>query len=160
MYLLNNNKINKLMCFQVIMNYSTNFDYDSIIDNILLTEKHFAEKHYIEGTEKSAENSYQEGFQTGYKKGYDVGLEIGFYAGILLAINKLHISKKIELTDKDLNTIKKITHCIEIFPQINEKNIDIIDQYNNLKGLFKKFCFNLKIKDLDKSILNFSKWNN
>ncbi|XP_025190248.1 protein ORAOV1 homolog [Melanaphis sacchari] len=140
------------------MNDNTSFDYDNIIDEILMTEKHTAKKYYIEGIEKSSENAYNDGFTIGYQKGYDIGLEIGFYAGILVGIKKLHKSKIIILTEKELNILQKLSNFIEIFPQINDKNI--IDQYNELKGLYKKFCFNLKIKNLDKRILNFSKWSN
>jgi len=142
------------------MNASTRFDYDSKIDELLMSENYTAERYYIEGTENSSKNAYKEGFSIGYQKGCDIGLEIGFYAGILIAIKKLLQSKIIILSEKELNILQKLLDLIELFPQINDKNIDIIDQYNKLKGLYKKFCFNLKIKNLDKRILNFSKWNN
>jgi len=142
------------------MNVSSSFDYDNKIDELLMSENYTAEKYYIEGTENSSKNAYKEGFSIGYQKGYDIGLEIGFYAGILIAIKKLLQSKIIILSEKELNILQKLLDLIELFPQINDKNLDIIDQYNELKGLYKKFCFNLKIKNLDKRILNFSKWNN
>lgn len=142
------------------MNGNTSLDYDNIIDEILMSEEYTAEKYYIEGIEKSSENAYKEGFTIGHQKGYDIGLEIGFYAGILVGIKKLYQSKIIILSEKELNILQKLSNFIEIFPQINDKNVNIIDQYNELKGLYKKFCFNLKIKNLDKSVLNFSKWNN
>jgi hypothetical protein len=142
------------------MNDNTCFDYDNIIDEILMSEKYTAEKYYIQGTEKSSKNAYKEGFTIGYQKGYDIGLEIGFYAGILVGIEKLYKSKIIILSEKELNILQKLSNFIETFPQINDKNINIIDQYNELKCLYKKFCFNLKINNLDKRILNFSKWNN
>lgn len=142
------------------MNANTSFDYDNIIDELLMSENYTAKKYYIEGIENSSKNAYKEGFTIGFQKGYDIGLEIGFYAGILIGIKKLLKSKIIILSDKDLNILQKLSNLIEFFPQINDKNVDIIDQYNELKGLYKKFCFNLKIKDLDKRVLNFSKWNN
>lgn len=142
------------------MNGNTSFDYDSIIEDILLSEKRIAEKNYIEGTQKLCATSHQEGFQSGYQKGHDIGLEIGFFNGILIAINKLQKSKIIILSDKELNILLKLLYLIETFPQTNDKSINIIDKYNKIKGLYKQFCFNLKIKDLDKSILNFSKWSN
>lgn len=142
------------------MSTNTSFDYDNIIDEILLSEKYTAEKYYSEGTERSSKNSYEEGFQIGFQKGCDIGLEIGFYAGILVGITKLHKSNIIILSEKELNILQKLSNFIELFPQINDKNINIIDQYNEIKGLYKKFCFNLKIKNIDKRILNFSKWNN
>jgi len=142
------------------MNANTSIDYDSIIEDILFSEKRTAEKNYIEGTKKSDENSYHQGFQSGYKKGHDIGLEIGFYYGVLIAINKLQKSKIIILSDKQLNILLKLSNLIETFPQINDKNLNIIEKYNKIKGLYKQFCFNLKIKNLDKSILNFSKWSN
>lgn len=142
------------------MNASTSFDYDNKIDELLMSENYTAEKYYIEGTENSSKNAYKEGFSIGYQKGCDIGLEIGFYAGILFAIKKLLQSKIIILSEKELNILQKLLDLIELFPQINDKNLDIIHQYNELKGLYKKFCFNLKIKNLDKRIFNFSKWNN
>lgn len=142
------------------MNTNTSFDYDNIIDELLMSENYTAEKYYIEGTENSSKNAYKEGFTIGYQKGCDIGLEIGFYAGILIGIKKLLQSKIIILSEKELNILQKLSNLIELFPQINDKNVDIINQYNELKGLYKKFCFNLKIKNLDKRILNFSKWNN
>lgn len=135
------------------MNVDTSFDYDFIIDGILLSEKHTAEIHYIEGTEKSSENSYKQGFQIGYQKGYNIGLEIGFYAGILNALQKLQHLKIIILTDKELDVFQNLSNIIKSFPQINDTNINIINQYNKIKGLYKKFCFNLKIKNLDKRVL-------
>lgn len=142
------------------MNGNTSLDYDNIIDEILMSEEYTAEKYYIEGTEKSSENAYKEGFTIGHQKGYDIGLEIGFYAGILVGIKKLYQSKIIILSEKELHILQKLSNFIELFPQINDKNVNIIDQYNELKGLYKKFCFNLKIKNFDKRVLNFSKWNN
>jgi len=142
------------------MNVNTCFDYDSIIEDILLCEKHTADKNYIEGTKKADENSYQQGFESGYQKGHNIGLEIGFYDGILIAINKLQNLNIIILSDKELNILLKLLNLIKIFPQINDKNINILDEYIKIKGLYKQFCVNLKIKDLDKSIFNFSKWNN
>jgi len=146
--------------FQIMMNANTSFDYDNIIDELLMSENYTAEKYYIQGTEKSSKNAYKEGFTIGFQKGCDIGLEIGFYAGILIGIEKLLKSKIIILSDKELNILQKLSNLIELFPQTNDKNVDIIEQYNELKGLYKKFCFNLKIKDLDKRVLNFSKWNN
>lgn len=137
------------------MNANKSFDYDNIIDELLLSENYTAEKYYIEGTEKSSKNAYKEGFTIGFQKGCDIGLEIGFYAGILIGIKKLLKSKIIILSDKELNILQKLSNLIELFPQINDKNVDIIEQYNELKGLYKKFCFNLKIKDLDKRVLIF-----
>jgi len=142
------------------MNINTNVDYDSIIDHILLSENRTAEKNYIEGTEKSSENSNHEGFQAGYQKGYDIGVEIGFYNGILTALQKLQKAKIIVLSDRELNNLQKLSNLIGLFPQINNKNINIVDQHNEIKGLYKKFCINLKIKDLDKTLFHFSKWNN
>jgi len=142
------------------MNANKSFDYDNIIDELLMSENHTAEKFYIEGTENSSKNAYKEGFTIGFQKGCDIGLEIGFYAGILIGLKKLLKSKIIILSDKELNILQKLSNLIELFPQINDKNVDIIEQYNELKGLYKKFCFNLKIKNLDKRVLNFSKWNN
>lgn len=135
-------------------------DYNSSVDDILLSEKHTARKHFIEGTEKSSENSYNQGFQIGYQRGYDIGLEIGFYDGVSTAINKLLKSKIIILSDREFNNLQRLLNLIELFPQKNDTNVDIFDQYNEIKGLYKKFCFNLKINNLDKSVLNFSKWNN
>lgn len=142
------------------MNANTSVDYDNIIDKILLSEKYIAEKYYIEGTEESSKNAYNEGFKIGYQKGCDIGLEIGFYSGILIGIKKLHKSKIIILSEKELNILQKLSNLIELFPEINDKNVNFIDQYNEIKGLYKKFCFNLKIKNFDKKILYFSKWNN
>lgn len=142
------------------MNSNTSFDYDSIIDDLLLSESRTAENHYIKGTKKSSENSYQQGFQIGYQKGSDIGLEIGFYAGTIIAIEKLQKLNIIILSDKEIYILQKLSKCIDIFPNINDKDVNITDQYNKIKGLYKQFCFNLKIKDLDKSIFNFSKWNN
>ncbi|XP_025415203.1 oral cancer-overexpressed protein 1 [Sipha flava] len=142
------------------MSVCTNLDYDSIIDDILLSEKRIAKKNYTEGIEKSFENSYQQGFQIGYQKGHDIGLEIGFYSGILIAIDKLYQSQIIIFSAKELHVLQKLSGLIKAFPEINDKNINIITQYNEIKGLYKKFCFNLKIKDIDKSIFNFSQWNN
>lgn len=142
------------------MNVNISFNYDSVIDDILLSENHTAEKNYIEGTEKASENSYRQGFEIGFKKGYDIGLEIGFYNGILIAINKLQKLKIIILSDRELYILQKLLKLIEAFPHSNDKNINIVDKYNEVKGLYKKFCFNLKIKDLNKSVLNFSKWSN
>lgn len=137
------------------MNIETNIDYDSFIDDILSCEERTAETKFIEGTEKSSKNSYEDGFQIGYQKGYSIGLEIGFYDGILTALRNLQESKIILLSDKEHNTLLKLLHLSESFPQINDKNVNIIDQYNEIKGLYKKFCFNLKIKHLDKTIFNF-----
>lgn len=142
------------------MNANTNFDYDNIIDKLLMSENYTAEKYFIKGTENSSKNAYKEGFTIGYQKGCDIGLEIGFYAGILIGIKTLLKSKIITLSEKELNNLQKLSNLIESFPQINDKNVNIIDQYNELKGFYKKFCFNLKIKNLEKGILNFSKWNN
>lgn len=139
---------------------NVSFDYDSVINDILLSENHTAQKNYIEGTEKASENFYQQGFEIGFKKGYDIGLEIGFIDGILIAINKLQKLKIIILSDRELNILQKLLNLIETFPHNNDKNINIVDKYNEVKGMYKKFCFNFKIKDLDKSVLNFSKWNN
>lgn len=141
------------------MNDNTDLDYDSIINDLLFTENRLAKKIFKKGVEKSSENSRQEGFHLGYSKGYDIGLEIGFYAGIVLTVKKLHNNKTIILTEKELHILQKLSTCIEVFPQVNDKNTNIVDQYNVIKGLYKKFCFNLKVKNLDKSILNFSKWN-
>lgn len=137
-----------------------NIDYNSSVDDILLSEKHTAGKHFVEGTVKSSENSYNQGFQIGYQKGYDIGLEIGFYEGVSSAINKLHKSKNIILSDRELSTLQKLLNLIELFPRKNDINVDVINQYNEIKGLYRKFCFNLKVNNIDKSVLNFSKWNN
>lgn len=142
------------------MNINQNLDYDSIIDDILLSEKHIAEKIYLQGIKKSTENSSLQGFQIGYQKGCDIGLEIGFYAGILIGIQKLQNSKIILLSEKEFHILHKLLNLIEEFPQINDKNVCIVNKYNEIKGLYKKFCFNLKVKDLDKSVLNFTKWSN
>lgn len=142
------------------MSVQTSLDYDSIIDDILLSEKHTAKKNFTKGTEKSFENSYQQGFQIGYQKGHDIGLEIGFYSGIITAIEKLQQSQIIIFSDKELNVLLKLSSSIKNFPQTNDKNENIIAQYNEIKGLYKKFCINLKFKDLDKSVFNFSQWNN
>lgn len=146
--------------FQLTMNVGANIDYDYIINNILLSEDHVAKQNFIKGTEKSFESSYQQGFQVGYQKGYNIGLEIGFYDGILTAIIKLQKSKIITLSDRELSIAQKLLNLIQLFPQINVTNVDVVDQYNKIKGLYKKFCFNLKVKDLDKSVLHFSKWSN
>lgn len=142
------------------MNVISSFDYDSLIDDLLFNEEHLAENCYNEGTEKSSKNSYQQGFQLGFKKGHDIGLEIGFYKGILTAIKKLQISKIIQLTDKQLDDLQKLSFLIEIFPQINDINVNIIEQFNKIKGLYKKFCYNLKTKDLDKNVFIYLKWTN
>lgn len=142
------------------MSVCTNLDYDSIIDDILLSENHIAKKNYTKGIEKSFENSYQEGFQIGYQKGRSIGLEIGFYSGIIIAIEKLQQSQIIIFSAKELHVLQKLSSLIKAFPEINDKNINIITQYNEIKGLYKKFCSNLKIKDIDKNIFNFSLWNN
>lgn len=142
------------------MNNNTSFDYDSIINDLLLSENRTAKNNYIEGIKKSSENSYQQGFQIGHRKGLDIGLEIGFYAGVIVAINKLQSSKIIILSKKELYILQKLSNLIEIFPKINDKNINITDQYNKINGLYKQFYINLKIKNLDKSVFNFSKWNN
>lgn len=142
------------------MNVNISVDYDSVIDDILLSENHTAEKNYFEGTEKASENSYQQGFEIGFKKAYDIGLEIGFYDGILIAINKLQKLKIIILSDREHNILQKLLNLIEAFPHSNDTNVNIVDKYNEVKGLYRKFCINFKIKDLDKSVLNFSKWSN
>lgn len=141
------------------MNNSTSEDYDCIIDDILLSEKRIAEKTYLQGLKKSSENSSLQGFQIGYQKGCDIGLEIGFYAGILTGIQKLQILKIVLLSEREFLILQKLLDLIKAFPQINDKNVCIIDKHNEIKGLYKKFCFNLKIRDLDKSVLNYSKWN-
>lgn len=140
------------------MNINSSSDYDSLIDDLLFNEEHLAENCFIEGTEKSSENSYQHGFQLGFKKGYDIGLELGFYKGILTAINKIQNSKNIELTDKELDDLQKLSFLIETFPQINDTNVNIVEQFNKIKGLYKKFCFNLKAKDIDKKVFIYFKW--
>lgn len=137
------------------MNVDASYDYDFIIDGILLSENCTAEKNYIEGIEKSSENSYQQGFQIGYQKGCDIGLEIGFYAGVLIALQKLQNLKIITLTDKELDVFEKLLNIIKFFPRINDTNINTITQYNEIKGLYKKLCFNLKIKNFDKRVLIF-----
>lgn len=142
------------------MNINQNLDYDSIIDDILLSEKRIAKNTYLQGIEKSFENSSLQGFQIGYQKGCDIGLEIGFYAGVLIGIQKLQNLKIILLSEKEFLILHKLSNLIEEFPQINDKNVCIINKYNEIKGLYKKFCFNLKVKNLDKSVLNFTKWNN
>lgn len=142
------------------MSVHSSLDYDSMIDDILLSEKRTAIKNFTEGTEKSFENSFQQGFQIGYQKGHDIGLEIGFYSGIIIAIEKLQQSQIIILSDKELNILHKLSSLIKTFPLTNDKTLNIITQYNEIKGLYKKFCVNLKIKDFDKSVFIFSQWNN
>lgn len=149
-----------MYAFQIIMNVDTCFDYDSVVDDILLSEKRTAEENYKKGTEKSTENSYLQGSEIGYRKGFDIGLEIGFYAGIINGIQKLQNSKIILLSDKEILILQKLSNFIKLFPDINDLNVNILNQYNEIKGLYKKFCFNLKINNFDKSVLNFSKWNN
>lgn len=135
-------------------------DYDSNIDDLLLSENRTAENNYIEGIKKSSENSYQQAFQIGHRKGLNIGFEIGFYTGIVIAIKKLQDSKIIILSDKENFILQKLSNLIELFPKINDKNVNITDQYNKIIGLYKQFYINLKIKDLDKSVFIFSKWNN
>ncbi|XKL59596.1 hypothetical protein PGB90_000612 [Kerria lacca] len=131
-------------------------DINTVFNTILFNEEFIIEEAFADGIKKGIEEGKEEGYHLGFHKGIEVGVEVGYYKGIVKTLSKLYEKNEISLNDKILNTLKKLNHLLQIYPQFNCPNTDIIQLLLQIKSYFRQLCSLLKFDgSFIKNELNF-----
>lgn len=123
---------------------SNTIEINDIFDAIACSEDHIVQEAFEKGVNKGIEEAKADGYHVGFHKGVEVGGEIGYYEGIVDTVLTLYQNKEIDLSDKVLSILNKLTQLLQSFPHFNCPETDIIKVKEEIKTNFKQFCSLMK----------------
>lgn len=123
----------------------TERDINDIFDDIILSEERLVEKGYQEGFAEGCQQGNADSYRLGFAQGLQLGEELAEIYGLVVALQL------------QTNHTAKVKHCMEqlkllidIFPQENDPETDIIGLVEQIRNLYKRLRVSLGLRN-DKS---------
>ncbi|XP_032518237.2 protein LTO1 homolog [Danaus plexippus] len=118
-------------------------DFNDALDSIVLSENSLCKESYDEGYKSGYEAGNPEGYHLGYHRGAELGRELGYYFGVVT--NHIENKESLFISEKVLKQLEKVRDLINLFPQTNSEDHDILNLAENIRAQYKRACALLRI---------------
>ncbi|OWR50502.1 hypothetical protein KGM_210010 [Danaus plexippus plexippus] len=118
-------------------------DFNDALDSIVLSENSLCKESYDEGYKSGYEAGNPEGYHLGYHRGAELGRELGYYFGVVT--NHIENKESLFISEKVLKQLEKVRDLINLFPQTNSEDHDLLNLAENIRAQYKRACALLRI---------------